>query len=262
MADRFDNVSMYALVMEDQPTGGDSRLVFESFPAEGLEESYAVAAYREMGGNRSPQPQFATYQGGNWGTFTVSLKFRAGEQNASSPGDVDAVIIDQLLVEMENKVNWCVALLFPLVRKNKEVQRRVKSLVRKGVPASKIATQAAANLPRADPPTVLVVMGTWRIIRAYATNVTYKWEGPYHPQTGRPYGADVRIQFQPIMSKIPNYQEIRNRGTFNAQAADFQRLPAADQQRITLANQQAATAAFRSQVQQSQAAAARAAGGG
>ena len=244
---RFDNTAMYAFVLEDEPVGPDSRLVWESFPAEGLEETYALAAYREMGGNRMPQPAFATYQGGNWQPIPIALNFRAGvnQRNVTGALAIDQTDLDRILLEMERKVNWLEALGFPLERRNLEARRVLqRSTTTRNVPASAVSTEQFGKLKRNDPPFVLMIWGTWKIIRGYLTNIVISWQPPYHPISGRPYGATVRMQFQPIMPEYPTWQSIRNQaGTAGLSGAITRRLPAADRDRIARSNARIAGAA-------------------
>ena len=213
-----------ALVLEDEPVGDDSRLNFESFP-EQIEEVYALVSYREIGADRMPQPSGVAYRGGNWSTFSLALNFRVGarpdaQQAARPPQDYDRERLEQELLEMELKARWCQALCFPLKRDLGEFGRGFVS--RAGAFATQV-TQALNNIKRNDPPKLLVVFGSWMVIRGYATNVSLKWEPPFDPVTNRPYGCLVNIQIQPLMVTYPTWQSIRggawsqqSRGTFAA----------------------------------------------
>lgn len=237
---RFDNVSNHAIVLEDTPVGADSRLVFESFPGM-WQESYQLRNYRQMGGHRMSQPQFATYQGGDWGPFPLTLIFRAGIGDgapASDPLVIGARDIESVLLAMEQKVNWLIALGFPLERQNVEGQRILASATATGnSTAISNAQQTAAKLRRNDPPFVLLILGTWKIIRGYLKNISWVWKPPFHPISGRPYGAEVRMVFQPIQPAYPTWQSIRNQaGTAGLSGPITERLPAADVQRIVVTN--------------------------
>lgn len=224
---QYARTEMCALVLEDNPVGADSRLAFESFPGE-IEETYAVNEYREMGGDRMPQPSFVAYRGGNWSPFQLNLVFRAGVKQADTlqreaPGQLSDTQLQQLLIEMERKVRWCQALTFPLQRNLGETtQKRVlknaaaaSQFLKAASPPSQSASEAISNLRRNDPPTVLIVFGSWWTQRAYAKNVSIKWVGPWHPETVRPYGAEVSITFQPIKVEYPTWQSVRNQaGSF------------------------------------------------
>lgn len=220
MANTPAKLAQCALVLEDSPVGADSRLYFESFPADGIEESYQLVEYRKMGGIRMPQPSFATYQGGDWGPFSLALEFVAGEGPGAKPtaaqviateGDQPSPDLEEMLIELEDKVNWCVALGFPLERTNREAGRIVqRARTRNAVPTA-ASTQLTSKLKRVDPPIVLVVFGSWRVIRCYVMNVSWKWKGPWHPVSARPYAAEVKFAMQPIMTEYPTWQTIRNR---------------------------------------------------
>lgn len=248
-AARFDNVAQHAIVLEETPIGDDSRLVFESFPGE-WEESYQLKGYRKMGGHRMAQPQFATYQGGDWGPFPLTLVFRAGIGDGTE-GDPNAVVtrdIESILIAMERKVNWLIALAFPLERSNVETQRFLRAAVANGtLDASLVSEESVSALKRNDPPFVLLILGSWKIIRGYLMGISWTWKPPFHPISGRPYGAEVRMNFQPIQPAYPTWQSIRNQaGTAGRSGPLTERLPAADLQRIVVTNnllQNAAAAA-------------------
>jgi len=204
---------MCALVLEDNPVGDDSRLVFESFPSdEGIEEAYSVSQYQEMGAERMPQPGFVAYRGGNWSAVSLKLVFRAGL--VAAPVSVDQLAssdIEQQLIEMERKVRWCQALTFPLERSAGAAGQRILARARTaGVRPTAATTSAVDRLRRNDPPIVLVTFGAWYTIRGYATSVSIRWTGPWHPTTARPYGAEVAITVQPIKAEYPTWQSIRN----------------------------------------------------
>jgi|CXWL01.1.fsa_nt_gi hypothetical protein len=207
----YNDTSMCALVLEDVPAASDdSRLVFETFPGT-LEQSYSLSPYRKIGGNRMPQPSFATYQGGDWGPFPLTLKFRAAERVAVDPNNLAPADLEGLLIEMERKVNWTEAICFPLERANLEAQRIVaRASASNAAFPSAAATDAAAKLRRNDPPFILIVIGSWRTIRGYCTNWRCTWEGPWHPISARPYGATVSMTFVPIMPEYPTFQTIRD----------------------------------------------------
>lgn len=250
---RFDNMAHHAIVLEDTPVGADARLEFESFPGQ-WEESYRLKGYRKMGGHRMPQPQFATYQGGDWGPFPLTLVFRAGIGDGSfvqDPQQAQQRDIESILITMERKVWWCIALGFPLEKQNVEAQRILASATATGaLPASSVSQEQVAKLKRNDPPFVLIILGTWRVIRGYLTTLSWTWKPPFHPVSGRPYGAEIRMSFQPIMPAYPTWNSIRNMaGTAGASGPITERLPAADQQRIVVTNNLNQNAAARSAVQ-------------
>jgi len=102
----FANVSMCALVLEDNPVGDDSRLDFESFPENGIEEAYSTTAYREIAADRMSQPGFAAYRGGNWSSFNLELEFRAGNalgRPIASLGELSTTDLEDILLQMERK---------------------------------------------------------------------------------------------------------------------------------------------------------------
>lgn len=220
---------MCALVLEDNPVGKDSQLHFESFPgADGIEETYAVNAYREMGGDRMPQPAHVAYRGGNWMPLSLKLIFRAGgaspnprQVDPDATGDtaqISNAALEQLLIDMEGKVRWCQALTFPLERGLGEFEER--RFARRATAAQSGArisdslmadtTEALSSLRRNDPPIVLIVFGSWWVQRAYCTNVTVRWTGPWHPESCRPYGAEVDLTFKPLKAQYPTWQDIRD----------------------------------------------------
>jgi hypothetical protein len=212
-------VSQCALVLEDNPVGADSRLVFESFQQE-LEMTYAVAAYEELGAKRMPQPGYVAYRGGNWSTFQIRLTFIAGSDAvlAGSGGftfdpatAVTSPDIERLLIEMERKVRWCEALAFPLERGLGAAGQRILARAKaNNVLPTAAATEAVGKLKRNDPPIVLVVFGSWTVIRCYVTQTNTKWGAPWHPMSVRPYTAGVTLTFQPQMAEYPTWQTIRN----------------------------------------------------
>jgi len=202
-----------ALVLEDNPVGEDSRLGFESFP-EAIEEVYALTSYREIGADRMPQPGGVAYRGGNWSTFSLTLQFRAGEranlrQAARTAAGYTRTRFEQELREMERKARWCQALCFPLTRGLGAAGQRVMGQARRAGVSTEAVQNALGGLRRNDPPKVLVVFGSWMVIRGYAVNVSLKWEAPYDPVTNRPYGCTATIQIQPLMVSYPSWQSIR-----------------------------------------------------
>lgn len=231
---QYYRTSMCALVLEDEPVGSDSRLEFESFPGE-VDETYSVNQYREMGGDRMPQPSHIAYRGGSWSPWTLTLVFRAGIRQADQatanrparPGDLDNASLEQQLIEMERKVRWCQALTFPLERslgglESRRIQAQVNAanaqLGAQGLPPSGLTTQSINGLRRNDPPIVLVVFGSWWVQRAYAENVSIKWQGPWHPESVRPFGAEVSITLKPLKAVYPTWNLIREQagvGGFN-----------------------------------------------
>ncbi len=212
-----------ALVLEDEPVGQDSRLEFESFP-EAIEEVYALASYREIGADRMPQPGGVAYRGGNWSTFSIELRFRVGGRPSTTQAarpqiEYTRARLEQELKEMERKARWCQALCFPLKRSLGEFGQRIAARTTGLTTAS--VQQALSQLPRNDPPKVLVVFGSWMVVRGYATNVTLKWEPPFDPVTNRPYGCVVNIQIQPLMVTYPTWQSIRG-GAWSQQSQSVQ----------------------------------------
>ena len=241
---RWDNVAQHAIVLEGEPAGADSRLVFESFPGE-LEESYRLKSYRKMGGHRMPQPQFATYQGGDWGPFPLTLVFRAGINDASG-GDPYEIVprdIETILIMMEQKVNWLIALAFPLNRTNRESRRIQRAAIASiDFTASDVSQSLASTLRRFDPPFVMLCLGTWKVIRGYLKGISWTWKGPWHPISGRPYGAEVRMEFQPLMQSYPTWNTIRTQagragasGPLSPGPLSFQSL-VVDTQRVIVTN--------------------------
>jgi hypothetical protein len=214
----FNRTAVCALVLEDNPVGEDSRLEFETFPGE-IEESYAVSQYEEIAGTRMSQPASAAYRGGNWGQFTLQIEFHAGLKYTPlisdlDPRGLDPTDIERLLIENERKARWCQALTFPLARSfGPSFKRILPSPPTGGVTFSAETLKALDNLKRKDPPIVLVVFGSWHIIRGYVLTSTLKWVGPWHPTTARPYGAMVTLSIQPIMPEYPTWETIRNLST-------------------------------------------------
>ena len=202
-----------SLVLEGNPTA-DNRLDFESFPAEGFEEAYAVSGYEEMAARRMPQPGYAVYRGGNWSSFSLSLKFRAGNvlNRQTSIEQINTADLDSLLVEMERKARWCQALQFPLEREASGITDRILQRTQTGgISTSALqSVSALQKLTRNDPPYVLVVFGSFLLLRTYVTGVTIKWEGPFHPITAQPYGCEINIAFQRLDLEYPTFSTIRN----------------------------------------------------
>lgn len=203
-----------SVVLEDNPVGDDSRLYFESYP-ESIEEVYALTTYREIGADRMPQPGGVAYRGGNWSTFSISLNFRAGDRQGDPTrvnnfSDMSRATLERELVEMEKKARWCQALAFPLKRKlagdplGQEIQAKASA---HGAD-TRAFREALGQLQRQDPPKVLVVFGSWMTLRGYCVNVGLKWEGPWDPETNRPYGCTVNVQIQPLMVAYPTWQSI------------------------------------------------------
>lgn len=224
-SNQYGRTQVCALVLEDEPVGSDSRLDFESFPGE-VEETYSVNQYREMGGDRMPQPSHVAYRGGTWSPWTLTLLFRAGIRQADQAtaarlprtDDVTNAQLEQMLIEMERKVRWCQALTFPLERSLGALESRrvlgrlsTANAALANTPGSPTinATQTLNEMKRNDPPIVLVVFGSWWVQRAYVENVSIKWQGPWHPESVRPYGAEVSITLKPIKAVYPTWGLIR-----------------------------------------------------
>lgn len=214
-----------ALVLEDNPKGEDSRLAFETFP-ESIEEVYSLTSYRTIGADRMPQPGAVAYRGGDWSTFAIQLKFRAGDRQSGRadrpPVELNRARLEQELREMERKARWCQALGFPLRRQlEQSTQQRILRNVAPGgrnVVLAADVRKALSELTRNDPPKVLVVFGAWMTVRGYATSVSLKWEPPFDPVSNRPYGCSVNIQIQPLMVNYPTWDTIRG-GAWSQQSA-------------------------------------------
>lgn len=264
-----------ALVIEDPPRDPSKpnqpiiqeRLDFQSYPR-AIEEVYQLAAYREIAGNRMPQPGFVGYRGGNWGDFPLELQFRAGIPTPTDPGTqfdlqqeiqnialmpiagFDTPTMQQILIENELNVRWCQAIAFPLQRTlgNTAVSQVTgpMGLTQSGAAnvsgagtSLQSATTQLAKLGRFDPPIILIQFGTWLTIRGFVKNVRIRWEEPFHPRTGRAYGATVSFNFQPMMSFYPNFQSIAAMPGGNEYLSRLQRLRAvADQNNASFVNQQ------------------------
>jgi len=219
------NTTQCALVLENNPVGADSRLYFESFPADGFEESYSLGGYREIAADRMPQPGFVAYRGGNWSAFTLELKFRANGRlptqrklNQLTSADLDAI-----LTTMERKVRWCQALAFPLERNAVNIEKRLSRARSLGLDQATLE-DISGLVKRNDPPIVLVVFGSFLTLRTYLTGYTIKWEGPFHPLTAQPYGATVTLSFQRLDKNYPTWESIRN-SAGSLPASEFLRLP-------------------------------------
>jgi len=212
----WSNTTMCALVLEYAPVPGDSRLVFDAFPFhENMEESYSLAAYQEHGGNVAPQPTHVNYKGGSWGDINLVLKFRTGIKTGdggrmSDPNAMWPYTLNEALIAMERKVNWCMALGFRLERPDAWQQFRTLNIPTAAT--SRGMRRRWQNAKRRDPPMVLLVIGSWKIIRGYITNIAVTWEPPWHPISGRPYGATVRLQMKPLLRRVPNWEYIRYHG--------------------------------------------------
>lgn len=215
-----------AIVLEDDPVGRDSRISFSSFQQE-IEQSYQVHQYREHGARRMAQPGFLTYLGGNWGPFTLRLKFRAGDNIAAiskAPAGISNLNVpevEQMLIAMERKVRWCEALPIPIARRSTSGETR-GFLRNAPLPTSLQAavtqslTAAIGSLRRVEPNPVLVVFGSWMVVRGYVTGVIIRWGAPFHPVSVRPYEAEVQITVQPLWSDYPTWQAVRDQAGVGA----------------------------------------------
>jgi hypothetical protein len=56
----------------------------------------------------------------------------------------------------------------------------------------------------------LIVFGSFLVLRGYITNVSLRWQPPFHPITVRPYGCTVTISFQRLDASYPTWRSIRN----------------------------------------------------
>ena len=215
-----------ALVLEDNPTL-DGRLDFESFPQDGVEEAYATTGYEEIGGSSLSQPYSVIYRGGNWSDFSLELQFRA---NYAPPGVslTDSIFdagqhLEAILIAMEHKVRWCQALTMPRDSDITAHNDRIAGLEQQAAHAratggagaaaqyeSEISNlkAAAAVLKNYDPPYVLVVFGSFMVLRCYVRQVSVKWEHPFHPVTCRPYGATVRLSMQRLEKERPSWRSV------------------------------------------------------
>jgi len=225
----YSNVAQCALVLEDNPVEGDSRLNFESFPEDGIEESYGVTGYREIASSRMPQPGHVAYRGGNWSAFSVNLKFRAGDQvgrqvslTSLQPSDLESILLN-----MQRKVRWCQALAFPLERDATTFNQRVISrAISSGISGQALVGELQGlQLTRNDPPFVLVVFGSFLTLRCYLTGYSIKWTHPFHPVTAQPYGAEVNLQFMRLDLDYPTWHTIRNQSGKLPQSPLIPRIP-------------------------------------
>ena len=212
-----------ALVLEDRPVGEDSRLDFESFPTV-IEEVYSLVARRQIGADRMPQPGGVAYRGGNWSNFNLELEFRAGQvasPTTTPTEDYSRTQDERDLQEMERKARWCQALGFPLQRDLAQAdQQRIMRTV-SGLGSAVLSAdvqKALSNLERNDPPKVLVVFGSWMVIRGDLENVSLQFMGPWDPETARPSGCKVNLSIQPLLVEYPTWQTVRE-GPWSFQAA-------------------------------------------
>lgn len=208
------NVATCALVLEDLPVGFDSKLLFESFPEGGIEESYSVNGYREIAADRMPQPGGAAYRGGNWSAFSLELKFRAGNAlgGVASIETLSTTDLESILTQMERRARWCQALTFPgLERSATSFIERIEANAREaGIDEATLKSANLGQLSRRDPPMVLVVFGSWMTLRCYATGYSMRWEHPFHPVTVQPYGCTVTLSLQRLDKGYPTWKSIRN----------------------------------------------------
>ena len=209
----FRNTLPCAIVMEGNPKGPDSELRFESFQGN-IEEGYALNAYRQIAADRMPQPGYVAYRGGNWAVFNLELKFRVGSASGIIPNitQITPQVLDQLLIDMESKGLWCLAQAFPLMRtaSAEEVQRTLGRFRSNGLSPTRAVQDLLSRQTRNDPPIILVIFGAFRTIRGYVTNITVRWEGPFHPVSMRPYGCTVNMSIQRILREYPTWESIRN----------------------------------------------------
>ena len=209
----YSNVAQCALVLEDTPT---EVLKFESFPDDGIEESYSVSGYREIAADRMSQPGFVAYRGGNWSSFNLVLKFRAGEQlkRQIEIGSLQSSDLEVLLLQMEARARWCQALAFPMERSATTFVSRIQRRAEAGSGTTLAALQQTSlgQLTRNDPPFVLVVFGKFLTLRCYVSGYSIKWTHPFHPVTVRPYGAEVTLSLQRLEFDYPTWKSIRANG--------------------------------------------------
>lgn len=201
-----------AIVLEDQPTGIDARMPFESFEQE-IEEAYSLDGYQEYAANRMPQPGYVAYRGGNWSPMNLTLHFRAdGPLNKRiALGQIQASDVEGILIDMERRVRWFEALGFPLRRSaGAFAERQIARAQAAGFDPIPAASTALRNQVRNDPPILLLVFGSFLIIRGYLTNVSLRWLPPFHPVTVRPYGCTVTLAIQRIDAAYPTWRTIRN----------------------------------------------------
>jgi len=201
-----------AIVLEDRPTGIDARMPFESFEQE-IEEAYALDGYQEYAKNRMPQPGYAAYRGGNWSAMNLTLHFRA-DGTFGSPvveGKVPISEIDGILIDMERKVRWFEALGFPLRRSASAfADRQIARAQAAGLNVLPATQKALRSQVRNDPPIVLIVFGSFLVVRGYIMSVALRWQPPFHPVSVRPYGCTVTLSFQRIDASYPTWRSIRN----------------------------------------------------
>jgi len=57
---------------------------------------------------------------------------------------------------------------------------------------------------------VLIVFGSFMVIRAYCTGVDLKWTAPFHPITVQPYGVVATMTFQRLDKGYPDWKSVRN----------------------------------------------------
>lgn len=208
-------IAICAIVLEDRPTGIDARMPFESFEQE-IEEAYALNGYQEYAEKRMPQPGYAAYRGGNWSPMNLTLHFRADGALPARPSFIETVVptdqeIEGILIDMERKIRWFEALGFPLRRSASAfADRQIARARSAGLNPLPATQQALRNQVRNDPPIVLIVFGSFLVLRGYITNVSLRWQPPFHHVTARPYGCTVTISFQRLDAEYPTWRSIRN----------------------------------------------------
>jgi len=206
------NTANCAIVLEDQPTGVDGRMAFQSFEQE-IEEAYGVTGYQEYAKERMPQPGYAAYRGGNWSAMNLTLNFQADGvlPAGADPRNIKASDVEGILVDMERRIRWFEALGFPLRRTaGAFADRQIQRATTTGFAPSATTQKALRSQVRNDPPIFLVVFGSFLIIRGYLANISLRWKPPYHPETMRPYACAVTMSIQRLDADYPTWQSIRN----------------------------------------------------
>lgn len=259
----YANLKMCCLAMEDDPVGDDSKLYFESFPEE-LSETY-TATWKAMEDKRKSQPRYALWQQGDWTSFTLELTFHVGMDGEARPGGGPAYLmsvvggaagdeaaaiardqmVEDMLIEMEDKVRWCQALSFPISLRSRMLlggggdggSSRVGdsgsmfsgARLDFGVDLNTLNRGAngaghfgagdsyTATIEGYGPPVVLVQLGSWQTLRGYVEGTTINWQRPWHSVSARPYGAKVQLTIHPMRAvgmvgnihEYPDWQSVR-----------------------------------------------------
>lgn len=192
-----------------------------------ITESYSTKVNTDVGVNAS-QPFNVFYGGGDWHPMQCIVRIHLADgitgerfltplQKGWRPDGVNAaqldVALDDALREVQQRAYWVMGLALP--KPTKRFVPNLNTSVRGA--ASNLNNAVPVQRESSSPSFVIWQIGNFLTLRGYITTTDVAWQPPFHPRTGRPYGAIVTCTFQPYWAFQPDLYSVSDRlGTTGA----------------------------------------------